>query len=149
MSNRRCKRWYGAWQVVALFPLFIQAIREYYYIAIFARVLENKFSDTSSLDYPPLRFHQPKGLYICYLSGNAQSCRGESRFARKASLVYRWLFETSRDRPSHRFAELSQSESLIDFASCINPQGLHKIAALYIKTRLPTGQPRTFLVILF
>ena len=30
-------------------------VREYYYIAIFARVLESELSDTSSLDYPPIQ----------------------------------------------------------------------------------------------
>ena len=32
-----------------------RAIRECYTVAIFARVLKSKLSDTSSLDYPPLR----------------------------------------------------------------------------------------------
>ena len=42
----------------------LRAIREYYYIAIFARVLENKFSDTSSLDYPPLRKYHTHGVFL-------------------------------------------------------------------------------------
>ena len=33
----------------------LRAIRECYTVAIFARVLKSKLSDTSSLDYPPLR----------------------------------------------------------------------------------------------
>ena len=34
----------------------LRAIRECYTVAIFARVLKSKLSDTSSLDYPPLRY---------------------------------------------------------------------------------------------
>ena len=40
------------------FPIFDQILRvipEYYFVANFVRVLESKHSDTSSLDYTPLR----------------------------------------------------------------------------------------------
>ena len=43
---------YGLYHIIA----FDRAIRECYTVAIFARVLKSKLSDTSSLDYPPLRF---------------------------------------------------------------------------------------------